>query len=60
VHLDEVQGLGAFLELEVELAPGDTTDVGVREARRLMSALRVGEQDLIAGAYVDLLPALSG
>jgi len=60
VHLDEVRGLGAFLELEVELAPGDTADGGVREARRLMSALRVGEEDLVAGAYVDLLSALSG
>ena len=55
IHLDEVQDLGAFLELEVELADGDPADLGAREAKRLMGALQIGEEALIAGAYVDLL-----
>ena len=55
IHLDEVRDLGAFLELEVELASGESADGGVREARRLMHALEIGEDALIAGAYVDLL-----
>ncbi len=57
IHLDEVQGLGAFLELEVELAPGESADLGVQEAKRLMRALEIGEDALVAGAYVDLLSA---
>jgi predicted adenylyl cyclase CyaB len=55
VHLDEVRDLGSFLELEVELAEGEPADVGVREAKRLMGALQIEEEALIAEAYVDLL-----
>jgi len=55
IHLDEVQDLGSFLELEVELANGEPADLGVREAKRLMGALQIGEDALIAQAYVDLL-----
>lgn len=55
IHLDEVRDLGSFLELEVELAPGESADLGVREAKRLMRALQIGEAALVAGAYVDLL-----
>ena len=55
IHLDDVRDLGPFLELEVELASGEPADVGVREAKRLMGALEIGEEALIAGAYVDLL-----
>ena len=55
IHLDEVQDLGSFLELEVELADGEPADLGVREAKRLMDALQIAEDVLIAEAYVDLL-----
>jgi predicted adenylyl cyclase CyaB len=55
IHLDEVQDLGSFLELEVELADAEPADLGVREARRLMGALQIEEDALIAQAYVDLL-----
>jgi predicted adenylyl cyclase CyaB len=55
IHLDEVQDLGSFLELEVELADGEAADLGVREAKRLMGALQIEEDALIAQAYVDLL-----
>jgi len=55
IHLDEVQDLGTFLELEVELADGEPADVGEREAKRLMGALQIEEDALIAEAYVDLL-----
>jgi predicted adenylyl cyclase CyaB len=59
IHLDEVRDLGAFLELEVELASGAPVADGVREAQRLMAALDIGEDTLVAGAYVDLLAALT-
>ena len=55
IHLDEVRDLGSFLELEVELAPGESADLGVREAKRLMDLLDIGDSALVAGAYVDLL-----
>jgi predicted adenylyl cyclase CyaB len=55
VHLDEVEGLGHFLELEVVLADDEPADVGVREARELMEKLDIQPPQLIDDAYVDLL-----
>lgn len=55
VHLDEVQDLGDFLELEVELKPGEPTAAGVEEAHSLMHRLGIEDDALVAGAYVDLL-----
>jgi len=55
VHLDRVEGLGDFVEIEVVLAVGDTADEGVREARNLMRELGIDTSRLIATAYVDLL-----
>lgn len=57
VHLDEVEGLGAFLELEVVLRDGEATAEGDAEARALMAALGVAPAQLVEGAYVDLLAA---
>ena len=55
VHLDRVERLGDFLELEVVLRPGETAEAGVKEARSLMVALGIADGQLIDGAYVDLL-----
>ena len=55
VHLDEVDGLGEFVELEVVLSDGQTEEDGVRIARELMGKLGIGEEDLVETAYVDLL-----
>ncbi|MEJ2084900.1 MAG: class IV adenylate cyclase [Acidobacteriota bacterium] len=55
IHLDRVEGLGNFMELEVELAPGDSSQVAADVAEALMTQLAVGEEDLIDLAYVDLL-----
>ena len=57
VHLDRVEGLGDFVELEVVLAEGEAEASGLAEARRLMASLGIDETALIAGAYVDLLTA---
>lgn len=57
IHLDDVQGLGAFVELEVVLRDGESTDDGVRDAHRLMEGLSIAGSQLIEGAYVDLLQA---
>jgi predicted adenylyl cyclase CyaB len=55
VHLDSVEQLGHFLELEVVLAEDEPSDAGVHEARELMETLGVKPDQLIEGAYVDLL-----
>ncbi|OAI57294.1 hypothetical protein AYO49_02355 [Verrucomicrobiaceae bacterium SCGC AG-212-N21] len=57
IHLDEVEGLGNFLELEVVLRAGQSAEEGHAIAAELMRALEVAESDLLAGAYADLLTA---
>ena len=56
VHLDRVEGLGHFLELEVVLGEDEPTEAGMREAHRLMDRLGVEASQLVDTAYVDLLP----
>jgi predicted adenylyl cyclase CyaB len=60
IHLDRVQGLGDFLELEVVLKNDESAAVGHGEAEALLVQLGITRQQLIAGAYVDLLSATSG
>ncbi len=55
VHVDRVQGLGDFMEIEVVLAEEEPDEAGYREARALMAALGVTEEALVDCAYVDLL-----
>lgn len=55
VHLDQVEHLGDFLELEVVLQEGEPADAGVAQAHQLMARLGVEPSQLIEGAYVDLL-----
>jgi predicted adenylyl cyclase CyaB len=57
VHLDRVQGLGDFMELEVVLADGEPAEDGVREAHELMARLGLSTDGLVTGAYHDLLRA---
>lgn len=55
VHLDEVEGLGDFMELEVVLQDDEPAEAGEREAHGLMAQLGIEPAALIDGAYVDLL-----
>ena len=55
VHLDEVEGLGEFMELEVVLRPEQSDAEGQAIAHDLMTRLGVREEDLLEGAYMDLL-----
>lgn len=55
LHLDDVEGLGQFIELEVVMAEGQSDAEGQAIAEGLMSALGVERGDLIDGAYMDLL-----
>jgi predicted adenylyl cyclase CyaB len=60
VHLDRVDGLGEFLELEVVLRDGEAAESGIAEAHALLKRLGVPPASLIAGAYIDLLNAEAG
>lgn len=55
IHLDRVQDLGEFVELEVVLREGESADDGIAEAHRLMKHLGVSAAQLIEGAYLDML-----
>jgi len=57
IHLDRVEGLGEFLELEVVLREDETVEAGMEEARTLMAGLGVAPEQLLSGAYLDLLAA---
>ena len=57
IHLDEVTGLGTFMELEVVLRDDQSPADGERIAQELMKALEVDTADLIHGAYADLIDA---
>ncbi len=54
IHLDEVEELGTFIELEVVLSPGETEEDGKRIAADLMTKLGIATGDLVSGAYIDL------
>lgn len=54
IHLDRVEGLGHFLELEVVLGESESPEAGVREAHDLMERLGIQASQLIDGSYVDL------
>lgn len=59
IHLDEVADLGSFVELEVVLTPEQTNAEGEIILRKLMAQLGISNDELIQGAYLDMLEAKS-
>ncbi len=55
IHLDKVEGLGNFLELEVQLSEEEPSENGVEVVRSLLTKLGISSSQLIEDAYVDLL-----
>ena len=55
IHIDEVEGLGSFMELEVVLEPQQSTTEGTRIAHHIMETLEIEEDALVDVAYIDLL-----
>ena len=55
IHLDDVEGLGQFMELEVVMREGQSDAEGQMIAEGLMTSLGVERSDLLEGAYMDLL-----
>lgn len=58
VHLDQVDGLGFFVELEVVLSDGEPVESGEREAHALLQALEIPQAALVSEAYIDLIERL--
>ena len=57
IHLDRLDGLGDFVELEVVLRDDQSEAEGVAIADALLQALGVSPTQRLAGAYLDLLLA---
>lgn len=55
IHLDEVEGLGAFLEFEAVLEVGDSDAQGRAAVDRLCEQFRVDRSDFVAKSYSELL-----
>ncbi len=54
IHLDRVEGLGDFLELEVVLREDQSAEQGAAIAEELMELLGIDSGRLIDRAYLDL------
>ena len=58
IHLDEVEGLGSFVEFEAVLGPGYDESAGRRQIA--LWRARLGLSDPVAVSYVDLLESQAG
>lgn len=55
IHLDDVRGLGTFMEIEVVLREGEAVTDGEPVVYHLLAALGIPESSLVEQAYIDLL-----
>ncbi len=56
IHLDDVEGLGTFIELEALVGPGlNDREEAARKVARLCSELQISDDALVAVGYSDLL-----
>ncbi len=55
VHLDEVDGLGTFLEFERMIDSDEEASRAEAEFAELRTSLHVREKDLVAGSYSDMV-----
>jgi len=60
VHLDDVEALGTFVELEWVMSLGQPLAEGTRIVAELMQQFEIADTDLVRSAYIDLLTATHG
>jgi adenylate cyclase, class 2 len=56
IHLDDVEGLGQFLEFEAVLSPEIDAAAGRQQLEQLTAQFRIRPGDLLAGSYTDMSP----
>ncbi len=54
IHLDEVEGLGQFLEFEAVLSPEIDEAAGREQLEQLIGEFHIQPADLLAGSYTDM------
>lgn len=54
-HIDSVETLGEFVELEAVLEESEEESKGKRDVDKLIEYLGIAENDLVKEAYVDLI-----
>lgn len=60
VHLDDVQQLGCFIEIEAVAAQGSSLEREFEQVDRIVAALGIADIDILAVGYADLLERADG
>ena len=55
IHLDEVEGLGGFIEFEAPVPAGADLRTGEGQVRGLRDAFEIADADLVGESYCDLI-----
>ncbi len=55
IHLDEVAGLGTFLEFEAVLGPDVDDSTGQAQLQELSAIFALNPADLLSGSYADMI-----
>ena len=58
IHLDEVERLGKYIELEYVMKPDEPEKNGEREVQRFLRHLGIEKEDIVGSAYIDLIAPL--
>jgi predicted adenylyl cyclase CyaB len=59
LHLDRVEGLGDFGEIEAVLESGEISESNRDAVREILSALDINERDLIGVSYFEMMLNIS-
>ena len=59
IHLDTVNALGTYVELERVLDESESTDIGTKDIEQIIKRLKIEPKQLVKGAYLDLLASLN-
>jgi predicted adenylyl cyclase CyaB len=60
IHLDEVDGLGTFLEFEAVIVDTASANRAPQQLQQLCARFGVQDEDLITGSYAEMLAAETG
>ena len=55
IHLDDVRGLGAFVELEAVMEAGEEDAIGLEKLAQLCRTFSIRDVDLVGASYIDLI-----